>query len=147
MNKYIITAFWLLASCSSMPSNDKSINALVEQYAQLRTRQKALPAGVFDKELSGSRGQLGKVLTELGEQLGKPDYRQEDIIRFMGKPDAIKMAGEFQPRSISDDTYTTGIIPEGEMLLIYFWRGWHDYLYFVSKDGIIQRAQWYFAGE
>lgn len=136
----------LLISCATLPTNDNHIHTLTEQYTQLRARQKALPVGVFDKELNGSLGQMVKVLTELGKQLGKPEYQQEDIIRLLGKPDAIKVAGDYQPRSIGDDTYE-GIIPKNEVFLIYFWRGWHDYLYFVSKNGIIQQARWYFAGE
>ncbi len=151
MNRQKTIIFWLLvvsifvASCTAMP-NDNNISVLTKQYQQLRTRQKSLPAGTFDKELSGSGGQLEKVLAELGEQLGNPKYRQEDIIQLMGQPDKIMKAGEYQPPSMGRDEHS-GIIPKTELRLIYFWRGQHDYLYFISKDGIIQSAHWYFAGE
>lgn len=135
-----------LSSCATAVPNDDNINALAKQYSQLRVRQKALPAGTFDKELRSAGGQLEKVLAELGSQLGKPTYRQEDIIRFMGQPDAIKSAGEYQPHSIAPNEQA-GKIPNDAILLIYFWRGWHDYLYFVSQNGVIQSAHWYFAGE
>jgi hypothetical protein len=136
----------LLASCTTMPANDNPINALAEQYKQLRARQKALPAGVFDKELNGSGGKLETVLAELGKQLGKPDYSQEDIIRLMGQPDEIMTAGDYQPATLGRDEHA-GIIPTHETRLVYYWRGGHDYLYFISKDGIIQSAHWYAAGE
>lgn len=129
-----------------MPRNDKNIEALAEKYTQLRERKKALQPGIFDKDLSGSGGKLEEVLSELGKQLGKPEYREEDIIRIMGKPDALKVAGEYQPGSLGQNA-PERIVSNDEVLIIYFWRGWHDYLYFVSKAGIIQRAQWYFAGE
>jgi hypothetical protein len=129
-----------------MAKNDKNINALADQYQQLRARQKALPAGTFDKELSGSDGQLSEVMEQLGKQLGNPEYSQEDIIRLMGKPDEVMKSGDFQPPSIGQDDLS-GIIPKDEVRLVYYWRGRHDYLYFISKDGIIKSAHWYFAGE
>jgi hypothetical protein len=129
-----------------MPKNDGKINALAEQYQQLRARQKVLPAGTFDKELSGSGGQLSEVLEQLGKQLGNPEYSQEYIIRLMGNPDEIMKSGDFQPPSIGQDD-RSGIIPKDEVRLVYYWRGRHDYLYFISKAGIIQSAHWYFAGE
>jgi hypothetical protein len=136
----------LLASCTTMPPNDNHINELAEQYKQLRARQKALPAGVFDKELSGSGGKLEAVLSKLGKQLGKSAYSQEDIIRLMGQPDEIMTAGQYQPSTLGRDEHA-GIIPKHEARLIYYWRGRHDYLYFISQDGIIQSAHWYAAGE
>jgi hypothetical protein len=100
ISRFCITT--LLVACTTLSANDNTINALAEQYSQLRARQQTLPQGVFDKELRGSGGQLEKVLDELGKQLGKPKYTQENIIRIMGKPDAIKVTGEFLPPSIDD---------------------------------------------
>jgi hypothetical protein len=31
--------------------------------------------------------------------------------------------------------------------LIYFWRGWHDFLFFISEDGLIVDYGWWFAYE
>ncbi len=136
----------LLVSYSSIAATDSALAALAEQYHSLRARQKAQLQGEFDKELRGAGGQLEKVLTELGQHLGKPQYTQQDIVRIMGEPDASKTAGEFLPPSI-DHHAPRGVIAKDETILIYFWRGWHDYLFFVSRHGKITGAYWYFAGE
>ncbi|HEX7517975.1 MAG TPA: hypothetical protein VF345_11905 [Chthoniobacterales bacterium] len=31
--------------------------------------------------------------------------------------------------------------------LIYFWRGWHDFLFFISEGGIMVDHGWWFAYE
>jgi hypothetical protein len=140
---YLLTAIFLVA-CADIPANDDKLNKLLTQYSQLRTRQKVLPQGVFDKELRSPDGQLSNVLGELGTQLGNPAYKKADIIRLMGEPDAIKSGKDYQPHSIGQRSEKP---LADDLLLIYFWRGWHDYLYFVSRNDIIQDARWYFAGE
>ena len=61
------------------------------------------------------------IMERLGEQLNGKTKQQ--ITRMMGRPDRRK-----------DGQY------------IYFWRGWHDYLYFVFSSGR-GRSQWYYAYE
>jgi hypothetical protein len=134
----------ILVACAITPANDDKLNKLLAQYSQLRIRQKALPQGVFDKELRSPDGQLSNVLGELGTQLGNPAYKKADIIRLMGEPDAIKSGKDYQPHSIGERSEKP---LADDLLLIYFWRGWHDYLYFVSRNDVIQNAHWYFAGE
>jgi hypothetical protein len=136
----------LLVASSSIAATDSTLTALAAQYQTLWARQKALPQGEFDKELRGSGGQLEKVLTELGQRLGKSKYTEQDIVRIMGEPDARKTAGEFLPPSI-DHRAPRGVIEKDKTILIYFWRGWHDYLFFVSQRGKITGAYWYLAGE
>jgi hypothetical protein len=136
----------LFGGCVASIPNDNNLEALQKEYIHLRARQKALKPGVFDKELSDARGRLKEILSKLGQQLGKPEYRQQDIIRIMGEPDAIMVEGEYQPGSLGHSA-PGGIIPKDEVHIVYFWRGWHDYLYFVIKGGVIQQCHWYFAGE
>ena len=31
--------------------------------------------------------------------------------------------------------------------LIYFWRGWHDFIFFISEKGVIVDHGWWFAYE
>lgn len=100
---------------------------------------------MFDAELSGAGGQLDNVLHELGEKLAKQHHAESEVTRLMGEPDAIKQAGEYQPPSIGERHAT--VVPKNSRYLIYFWRGWHDYLYLVSTNGKITAAYWYYAGE
>lgn len=31
--------------------------------------------------------------------------------------------------------------------LIYFWRGWHDFLFFITEKGVVVDHGWWFAYE
>ena len=37
--------------------------------------------------------------------------------------------------------------PRARKYLIYFWRGWHDFLFFISEEGAIVDHGWWFAYE
>jgi hypothetical protein len=74
------------------------------------------------------------------------------IVEYLGEPDAIlgnrkmtkflgiyertrrKSAPKLEPRR--DRKY-----------LIYFWRGWHDFLFFISEGDAIVDHGWWFAYE
>jgi hypothetical protein len=92
--KIILTSLLLIIASMTVTEADQ-INELSKQYAELRAKQKALPQSVFDKELSGAGGKLEQVLDEMGKRLSATYYTQQDIIRMMGQPDAIKSEGDY----------------------------------------------------
>lgn len=61
------------------------------------------------------------IMQQLGQQLNGKTKKQ--VRKAMGPPDA-RQEGKY----------------------IYFWRGWHDYLYFTITAGVA-RADWYYAYE
>jgi hypothetical protein len=63
-----------------------------------------------------------KVLEALGTRM--TGATKEQLIKVMGKPDAAE-----------NDK------------LIYFWRGRHDYLFFVCLNGVVSKSGWYYALE
>lgn len=102
-----------------------SLAALGKRYRALRARDAANPPGTFDPETDGANGELFKVMDRLRERLGKAGQPGAGVRRIMGAPDAVK---------------------DGRW--IYFWRGWHDYLFFeVDERARIVRADWWMAGD
>jgi len=115
-----------------------NIDSISKEYKILKTRKNNKKPGEFIKELDACDGRFHQLLSELGDILRTPDYNQNDIIRIMGKPDWTIVAGGH---------HSNITVPSNEVHLIYYWRGWHDYLYFVCKDGTIKESKWYFALE
>ena len=72
-------------------------------------------------DCNSSRSDYYSIMLHLGDGLNGKTKAQ--IIKIMGSPDSRK-----------EGTY------------IYFWRGWHDYLYFTFTSGK-GRTQWYHAYE
>ena len=131
---------------------DRKVVALINQYKELRERRRHLPEGVYDKDLRDHGGKLQTVLQALGRELGHPPYTRKIVVGCLGEPDAIwkdaqiapylgiyererKKAGR-KPRAKRDREY-----------LVYHWRGGHDFLFFISEDGLIVDHGWWFAYE
>jgi hypothetical protein len=131
--------------------NEKTA-ALISQYKNLRDKRRQLPPGTFDQDLSADGGKLSKVLSALGVELGHRPYTKQIIVSCLGEPDAIKTHKQMGHLL---DIYNRELEKAGRKVeqksnreyLIYFWRGWHDFLFFISEDGVIVDHGWWFAYE
>jgi hypothetical protein len=162
--KYLIFPLAIILFFSSAPgaqSNDSDNNceklnknaaALVNEYKELRERSRKLPEGTFDKDLDHAGGRLSKVLSSLGVELGHRPFTKKIIVNCLGEPDAIrshqKMGGllEIYNRKLRNAGRKVEEKSEREYL-IYFWRGWHDFMFFISEDGVIVDHGWWYAYE
>jgi hypothetical protein len=131
---------------------NKKVGALIQEYRDLRIRRARLQPGEYDRDLNDYGGRLHEVLSSLGEELGHPPYLKKEIVDCLGKPDAVKnrkqMGGLLE-------IYNRELRKAGRKIeeksnreyLIYFWRGGHDLLFFISEDGRIVDHGWWFAYE
>jgi hypothetical protein len=108
--------------------NDEETISLGREYKLLRSKPSYFRNGNWDDDIDKFGGRMHILLQELGKRVSDSDYSKAQLIDLMGNPDSIR----------NDD---------GKEILIYFWRGWHDYLYFFSNKGKTLNANWYFAGE
>ena len=162
--KYFIAslaAILIFAAVSLAQSNDhndrcqgldQKVAALVSQYQELRNKRRQLPEGKYDAELNDDKGRLHEVMSSLGVEFGHPPYTKAKILGCLGKPDAMRsdaQMGNFL------DIYHRELRKAGRKVevkrdreyLIYFWRGWHDFLFFISEGGVIVDHGWWFAYE
>jgi len=125
----------------------KKVLELAKQYRELRKVKGYFTGGEWNDDVDSSRGRLYTILDELRKALGNPSYKRADIVLLMGEPDAILAhdSKEYLFQRGTPDLAGKGGAEKN--LLVYFWRGWHDYLYFVCQDEAIQEAGWYFALE
>jgi hypothetical protein len=131
---------------------DQKVVNLVSEYRELRKRRTELPQGVFDHDISASGGRLSKVLSALGVEFGRPAYSKEKIVACMSAPDAVKSHKQMGHLL---DIYNRELKKSDRLVeeksdreyLIYFWRGWHDCMFFIVEDGVVVDHGWWFAYE
>ena len=151
----------LLAGASSSWANDshETVNdlsgrvaKLAQEYRELRAKRRQLAPGTRLTQLDDSGGRLNRVLADLGVELGHPPETKKTVIAFLGEPDAILGHQEMQKYLGVYYRERRKRAPEADQrrdrkYLIYFWRGWHDFLFFISEGGLIADHGWWFAYE
>jgi hypothetical protein len=144
----LLLGFAALVAWPSQPAarpreRTMTLAQLGERYRRLRARVPAKPPE-FDKDLRGWGGQLHRVMTELGARLGKGRHTTRTLRRIMGPADALVTArSEGFAWGAAENRAPTTVA-----LWVYFWRGWHDYLYFeVDERGRVSKSGWWMAGD
>lgn len=76
---------------------------------------------------------LYKIMNFFYVQFGAEGTPISEILKYMGMPDGT-----------DKELYDVGIeLDSGESALMYCWRSYHDFLYFVYEDNKIKYAKWY----
>jgi hypothetical protein len=128
------------------------VTDLAREYRELRAKRRQLPPGVRSRELDDSGGRLEYCLSVLGAELGHPPQTRKGIVEYLGQPDAVlgnremtKYLGIYE-RTRRQSAHKREARPDRKYL-IYFWRGWHDFLFYISDGGVIVDHGWWFAYE
>lgn len=135
------------------PKDGKNrVASLAREYRELRAKRRQLPPGVRLKELDVSGDRLERTLSALGVELGHPPRTTRFVIDCLGEPDAIRDGREMRNYlGIYYRGARNAARPADERrnrkYLIYWWRGWHDFLFFIAEKGVIVDHGWWFAYE
>jgi hypothetical protein len=80
---------------------------------------------------------MHQIMSALKEILGKEGTSIKKITHYMGKPDG------------NERTIQPGLVKtkKGEKILVYQWRGYHDFVYFVYSQNTVKFSGWYNAWE
>jgi uncharacterized protein YjiS (DUF1127 family) len=141
------------ANDTTEPNKDPGgrMASLAREYRELRLKRRHLPPGARLKELDDSGGRLNRILSDLGVELGRPPHTQRTVTGWLGQPDAIlgkremkKYLGVYYR---GRESVSTAELRRDRKYLIYFWRGWHDFLFFITEKGVIVDHGWWFAYE
>jgi hypothetical protein len=113
------------------PSPMAELPLKAEEFRQLRTLKGHFTGGTWNADTDAFNGKRHQVMLALEQLLQDQTLSRAELVALLGEPDAVRPA------------------PEGSAgeQLIYFWRGWHDYLFFTLIEGQPLRAEWYFAYE
>ncbi len=139
---------------SSEKCRDESeiLTTLANQYKELRAKRRIRRDGQFNYDLDHSNGKLHEVMYKLGLELGRPAYSQRNVISYLGEPDAIyddKQMNRFleiYKRELGKSGREMAETHDREYL-VYYWRGGHDFLFFITRDGVVEDHGWWFAYE
>lgn len=106
----------------------RQLSALTREFQELRKVKGHWQGGQPNPEVDIPRGRMRLVMGALAETLGRLPLTKDDLVSLMGLPD--------EKRTVDNDEQ-----------LVYLWRNWHDYVYFVVRNGAVAGFQWWYAWE
>jgi hypothetical protein len=148
----VIIALLVGGSVARASDSTQRVTDLAREYRELRAKRRQLPPEVRSRELDDSGGRLEHCLSILGDELGHPPHTRKEIVEYLGEPDAIRANREMTKYLgiYERERRKSALKREARAdrkYLIYFWRGWHDFLFFISEGGVIVDHGWWFAYE
>jgi hypothetical protein len=124
-----------------------SIQDIAAEFRNLRTVKGHFQGGTWNDDVDKWMGRKHQLMIQLGSRLGAGEYKEAQVLQWLGPPDLIAREG-------ADLFDLINSLPEFERpttgpydLLIYYWRGTHDVLYFTSQGETIINSGWWYAGD
>jgi hypothetical protein len=153
-----ILAVLLLASCtgpapepagpsSGQGCNLSEIQELAADFARLRAVQGHFQGGPWTAEVDAWMGPKHQVMIELGDRLAEAGCEQAQVTDLLGPPDLIVHPGDPLFDQVRRQAEFEEPAVESYTLLVYYWRGAHDFLYFTSDGQTILGSGWWHALE
>ena len=136
------------ASAPGDPAETRdAVEELAAEFRSLRTIKGHFEGGTWDDDLDKWMGRKHQLMIQLGSRLSAGQYSKTQVIQLLAPPDLTA--------SEADDAFDlVSSLPEFEKpvtgpceLLIYYWRGMHDFLYFTSQGETIINSGWWHAGD
>jgi hypothetical protein len=120
---------------------------LAAQFRDLHTIKGHFQDGDWNADVDTWMGRKHQLMLQLGARLGAGDCRRAQVVQLLGPPDLTAREGDAPFDWVSR-------LPEFEKpatgpyeLLIYYWRGTHDFLYFAAQGESILNSGWWQAGD
>lgn len=135
--RHLVTSLAVAACATAAPLDD-----LAAEFRALRTQRGHFSGGEWHDAVDRWGGRKHRVMLELAEALGSGNHTRAGVIALMGEPDEVLPKGQ----RASMGAYNGNDARVSE-LLVYEWRGRHDFLFFTSDGTRVFAADWWFALE
>lgn len=135
-------------SCETQPNvSSLPLEKIAAEFRTLRKLKSHFNGGTWNNDADRWNGRKHRLMIEMKARLFKNHNRKSDVIRLLDSPDRITRKGDTLFHRLIDTTRndTSPLIPDE--LLIYYWRGEHDFMFFSCKDSTIQNCRWWHAWE
>jgi hypothetical protein len=132
-----VACLTIAACAAASPLGD-----LAAEFRVLRAQRGHFSGGEWNDAVDRWDGRKHQVMRQLADALGDGTHSRADIIAMIGEPDDVLRAGA---RGFAD-AYGGGD-DRVRQLLVYEWRGRHDFLFFTSDGTRVFAADWWFALE
>lgn len=119
-----------------------SLAELGAEFRALRAQPGHFSGGTWNDAVDKWGGRKQQVMIALAEALGGGKHTRSEIVAVMGEPDQILKPHDLMYRQAYD-----GRNPRVRVLLVYEWRGMHDFLFFTSDGQRVFAADWWAALE
>jgi predicted PolB exonuclease-like 3'-5' exonuclease len=128
----------LAAGCAA----GEDARSLAQEFKMLRAHSGHFSGGAWNDDVDRYGGRKQQVMLRLAEVLGQGSHTRADVIDRLGDPDEVLKPGDMMFRH----AYSGGDVRVRE-LLVYHWRGQHDFLYFTSDGTQVLGSGWWYALE
>jgi hypothetical protein len=128
----------MVSACAAVAD----VGALSAEFKSLRVQSGHFSGGSWNEAVDKFGGRKHEVMLNLEEALGDGTHARSEVVALLGEPDQVLRAGETMFR----DSYNGGD-PRVSELLVYQWRGMHDYLFFTSDGAQVLGSAWWNAWE
>ncbi len=120
---------------------------LAAEFRSLRTVKGHFEGGPWNADVDKWMGRKHEVMIQMASRLGTGGCRRREVIQWLGPPDLIAREGD-PTFDLINRSPRFGKPAKGPYeLLIYYWRGMHDFLYFTSQGETMVNSGWWYAGE
>ena len=137
MKLFLVTCQVLSSALDAGSST--SLDELGRSFRRLRSLPGHFGGSTPNEAVDNWNGAKHQVMQQLAELLGDGRHRRGQVTTVMGEPDATSRPGDERHLSFS--------LPPDHTVLIYDWRGEHDFLYFELVDDQVVSSRWWMAGE
>jgi hypothetical protein len=125
----------------------REVQEAAAEFRALRSVRGHFQGGEPNADVDTWMGRKHQLMIDLGTRLGAGGCSRAQVVALMGDPDQVARKGDVtfeQVRDLADFPAPAGDAYE---LLVYEWRGNHDFLYLVDQGGAITGSGWWYAGE
>lgn len=120
---------------------------LTAEFVRLRAIQGHFQGGPWIADVDAWMGRKHQVMIDLGTRLVDAGCGPGQIAELLGPPDRIAGPGDALFDQVRRQPEFEELQDEAYELLIYDWRGAHDFLYFTCVGGAITGSGWWHAYE
>ncbi len=117
---------------------DPTFEEMASRFREYRVELRREESREERPELRAWDGPVHALMSDLGRRIEKERLDSDRLIELLGEPDETIRAGAY---------HDGAPVPRGQAHLVYWWRGGHDYLYFVVRRGRVVESRWWYAGE
>lgn len=112
------------------------------EFRVLRQQPGHFSGGAWSDDVDRWGGRKHQVMTALAEALGDGKHTRAEVVAVMGEPDHV-----LTPRDPMFGQAYDGDDRRVRELVVYEWRGMHDFLFYTSDGQNVFGADWWMALE
>jgi len=124
-----------------------TVERMAAEFRSIRLIPGHFNGGPWNEEVDQWMGRKHKLMLELGSHLGRGECDKSQITGLLGPPDRIAHEGDHLFSLIISLPGYAASTGDSYEFIVYFWRGMHDFMFFVSQDGMIISSDWWYAGD